>query len=914
MPPAETALLTHQVLSVPRLEGGLPELRGRLLPQLALAHAARRAVACCWIRARPNGRFALLVGGLAADAAVPFPPGAKGAPLRPEQVVRAVNRLSCWRPAELALDCLREETDDPPPVLDDLFALLPDRPAALLVVAEPCPASALETRVSDLSDTVADLEKRRSGRGSERIRLARAEAELTHFDEAAALGAWRLRVWTAGENESVCTALAAMIGGIDGPLRVRPTGPKTDLRWDETCDMATSAVTALLRPPLRELPGIRVTTSPAFDRTPETAGELALGRVLDATDTPSLPFGVALDSVNRHVFVTGATGAGKSQTVRTLLEALSGRGIPWLVVEPAKAEYAAIAGRIAPAEVLVIRPGAPDAVPASLNPLEPSSTLVNGRRVRFPLQTHVDMVRALFTASFDAQEPFPQILARALTSCYTSLGWNLPLGASLTAASGVLPRWPTLTDLERHSLAAVDDIGYGPEVQRNMRGFVGVRIGSLRSGTPGRFFEGGHPLDLDRLLTRNAVFEIEDLGDDNDKAFFIGCVMLRMFEWLRLREKHGLIGSGLAHVTVIEEAHRLLRHVETGTAAAQAVTMFANLFAEVRAYGEGIVVAEQIPAKLLPDVVKNSAVKLVHRLPAKDDRDFVGATMNVDEDQSQHVVSLPPGTAVAHTDGMDRPVLVAIDAAGRTRESRAPAVTTPPVRPRGPACPSQCACPLDRIVRAEHLRDAPWISLWAEVAVLAHLVGESLGALSDPFRSRLRVVKPLVLDCAIAAAADASAKRRGVHVQPWYDPRDLARRVGEVMRDQVGTGASVSVPEPRWRIGQFRWARITRVLGAPPGPGDDPAVPHPRTAAWHAAGFDVPGATWADQLANATASAARDMVPAREALGGEPSIVDDLTSALAGGDSPAERLNRALDVTGLNSAWPAFRLRSLWEA
>ncbi|MGW4210934.1 ATP-binding protein [Lentzea sp. NPDC004789] len=927
VPPREVSLLTHQVLSVPRLDGGLPELRTRLLPQLALAHAAGDTVACCWIRVRPNGRFALLVGGIADPAAVtvPFPPGARGAPLQPAQVTRATGRLACWRTAEVALECLpgEEDAQEPATALDDLFGLLPDRPAAVLVVAEPLPATALEARISALSDTIGDLERRRSGRGSERIRLARAEAELAHFDRAATLGAWRLRVWTAGDDEAVCDAVAAMTGaGADaggGPLRVRAarkSAPRTDLAWAETCDAGTPAVTALWRPPVGELPGIRVTTTPAFDRTPEAPAELVMGRVLDATDTPSLPFGVALDSVNRHVFVTGATGAGKSQTVRTLLEALSGKGIPWLVVEPAKAEYAAIAGRVAPAEVLVIRPGTPDAPPASLNPLEPSSMVVNGQRVCFPLQTHVDMVSALFTASFDAQEPFPQILARALTRCYTAVGWNLALGASLTAAVGVLPRWPTLSDLQRHTLAAVDDVGYGPEVRQNMRGFVSVRIGSLRSGTPGRFFEGGHPLDLGALLTRNVVFEIEDLGDDNDKAFFIGCVMLRVFELLRLREQHGLTAPGLAHVTVIEEAHRLLRHVETGSAAAQAVALFANLFAEVRAYGEGIVVAEQIPAKLLPDVVKNSAVKLVHRLPAKDDRDFVGATMNVSDEQSEHVVSLPPGVAAAHADGMDRPVLVAVDATGRTKESRSPAVLTPPVGRRGAGCPPRCGaapCTLDRIVRAEHLPDGPWISLWAEVTVLAHVLGQPLGSLSEPFRSRLLGLPDSLLDCAVGAACAASVDRRGVHMLRWYDPRDLTGRVAGVMR-QLLSGANVGVPEPRWRVGHYRWAWILRALHATPRPGDDVERPHPRTAAWATAGFSLPGTTWAAQRADALAFARRDLVPQEGVLGGDPPVIDDLTGVISRGTSPAARLNNALAEMGLDATWPAFRLRPLWRS
>ena len=130
------------------------------------------------------------------------------------------------------------------------------------------------------------------------------------------------------------------------------------------------------------------------------------------------------------------------------------------------------------------------------------------------------------------------------------------------------------------------------------------------------------------------VLEIEDAGDDRDKAFLMGAMLIRLTEHLRLRAPRRRPGCrrGLRHLTVIEEAHRLLRQPPPGTGAgpaAQATEMFADLLAEIRAYGEGLVIAEQIPAKLIPDVIKNTAVKIVHRLPARDDRDTVGATMNL---------------------------------------------------------------------------------------------------------------------------------------------------------------------------------------------------------------------------------------------------------------------------------------------
>src|SRR6202020_416838 len=136
-------------------------------------------------------------------------------------------------------------------------------------------------------------------------------------------------------------------------------------------------------------------------------------------------------------------------------------------------------------------------------------------------------------------------------------------------------------------------------------------------------------------------------------------------------------GSGLRPLTVAEEAHRLLRGAGSGDepggggAAGHAVEMFAGLLAEIRAYGEGLIIAEQIPARLGADVIKNAAVKIVHRRPAADDREAVGATMNASPSQSRYLVTLPPGQAAVFSDGMDFPILVRV-ADGSPREAGPP--------------------------------------------------------------------------------------------------------------------------------------------------------------------------------------------------------------------------------------------------
>ena len=313
----------------------------------------------------------------------------------------------------------------------------------------------------------------------------------------------------------------------------------------------------------------------------------------------------------------------------------------------------------------------------------PRPSTPRGRR--FPLQTHADLVRALFLASFAADEPFPQVLSAAVTRVYEEAGWDLALGEPVTP--GVQPRYPTLGDLQAAAERIVSEIGYGREITDNVRGFITVRVSSLRLGTTGRFFEGGHPIDFGKLMARNVVFEIEDVGDDRDKAFLMGTVLIQLTEHLRLqaRASGAAAAPALRHLSVFEEAHRLLRRPEehrSGTGAtAHAVEMFAGLLAEIRAYGEGLIIAEQIPAKIIPDAVKNTAVKIVHRLPAADDREMVGATMNMTDAQSRYLVTLPPGQAAVFTDGMDYPVLAAMPD-GTAREAAAPRSR----RPRPTSC------------------------------------------------------------------------------------------------------------------------------------------------------------------------------------------------------------------------------------
>ena len=694
-----------------------------------------------------------------------------------------------------------------------------------LVVAEPVNPDELRGLAEDVGvrqRVAAASADRFPERAGQARRLKERHAELLRGGSA---GFWRITVLAGGADEASAARVAGLfcastdLSGL--PYALSPAavplaatsatagpavGPGGDGVPAAPFYGSTEVLAALVRPPAAEVPGVRFALRPDFDVTPEFSadrgGGIRLGEVLDRNLMPAGPFTISADSLNRHVFVCGATGAGKSQTVRGLLAAASAGGIPWLVVEPAKAEYRLMANRLPGTEVIRIRPGEPDAIAAGLNPLEPAGADTGGR---FPLQTHADLVKALFTASFQAEEPFPQVLSAALGRVYEDAGWDLALGEPRRGEAV----YPTLTSLQRAAERVVAEIGYSQRVTDDVLGFIRVRLASLRQGTTGRFLEGGHPLDFAALLRGNVVLEIEDVGDDADKAFLMGTVLIRLAEHLRLTHRTAGPVPGLAHLTVVEEAHRLLRRPAPGGAggagaAAHAVELFAGLLAEIRAYGEGLVIAEQIPARLAPDAIKNTAVKITHRLPAADDREVVGATMNVTPAQSRYLVTLPPGQAAVFTDGMDFPVLVRIED-GTEREAASPAPTADArtvVHPRSGTCGSECAarpCTLREMRHGQRaLDDLPWVRQWAELAVLAHLTGWPVPVPTPAALTALRARPARLAQCALAHAVDAAVAVRPVIARPAALAAHVAAALGaRAERSQW----RCRLDEPEWLLG-----------------------------------------------------------------------------------------------------------------
>ncbi|TMQ90195.1 ATP-binding protein [Actinomadura soli] len=885
-----------RLLEVPRPgedADGRDEWRDQRLAALVSAyHAGREPVLVGWRRAQASGPTEVFVGGdgLLADhdgrsATLSLPAGGRGAML-PDGI--AEDSMAHWVSIGALSDGLLVDDDTPDdparPSLEDGLLSVWVRPFAWMLVAEPVDLAEAERLADELAVRQQRARSMAEMSPEESVAAVRLERRHRELRQAATSGLWRVHLMAGAETPRAAARVAALVCASADlsrlPYALVPGAPGP-------FEASTRLVAAVARPPVREVAGVRFVMRPEFDVTPESgATGVGLGRVLDRNRRDAGPLSVPLSSLNRHTFVCGATGAGKSQTVRSLLAEASRAGLPWLVVEPAKAEYRLMAARLPDAEVITIRPGDTEAIAAGINPLEPARG-PDGRP--FPLQTHADLVRALFLAAFDADEPFPQVLSAALTRCYERLGWDLALGEPSTSGKG--PRYPALADLQDAAEQVVTEIGYGQEITDNVRGFIRVRLSSLRLGTTGRFFEGGHPIDFGELLARNVVLEIEDVGDDRDKAFLMGTVLVRLVEHLRMRQRAGA-ATGLRHLTVFEEAHRLLRRSEHAGPASHAVETFASLLAEIRAYGEGLIVAEQIPSKLVPDVIKNTAVKIVHRLPAKDDRDAVGATMNITDAQSQFLVTLTPGEGAVFTDGMDYPHLIRMPDGSHLEKDAAP-VASPRalVSPRSSTCGTDCRdtpCTLRDMRNAQRIvADRPELVLWAELAAAAHLTGWG------PPRLKITVLDglpPRLRDCAISHAVDAAVAARGA-------PAQLADHLTAVFH-----GRYCSDDETEYFAVPYRWCLVLEELQQAHHARPD-AGRHPRSEEWTSLyRRTIPGDTLADQLGHVTAWWERDQrdLPARNSAlwGGAPSAIETATGALRTDSDWPQRLREATSDFG----------------
>lgn len=406
--------------------------------------------------------------------------------------------------------------------------------------------------------------------------------------------------------------------------------------------------------PRQELPGLRRRKSVEFTvALPYTNPKEAidLGEIIDyGRRQPNNR--VLLDKADftKHCFITGVTGAGKTTTCLNLLVE---SGLPFLVIEPAKTEYRALHGRFK-SGIDYYRPNGDGHRSFRLNPF---ALLHRNQK----LKSHASFLRNVFAAVFPMEASMPYLVEQAILRAYEEKGWDLADNTCLLADNPFDPAaraWPTMSDMIRQLDVLIPEQGMGKEFEEKYRGSLVSRLTSLTHGVLGEVLDVPQSLDFAALMDQRAVIELEEIKDGEGKALMMALVLGAISEAIRYRDSDE---PSCRHLTLVEEAHRLLSRPEAGDKArAMAVESFADLLAEVRKYGEGLIIADQIPAKLIPDVIKNTHTKIVHRLFAEDDRRAMGDAMMMSDEQRDFLPNLATGEAIVFCGGWHGPSHAAI--------------------------------------------------------------------------------------------------------------------------------------------------------------------------------------------------------------------------------------------------------------
>ena len=429
-------------------------------------------------------------------------------------------------------------------------------------------------------------------------------------------------------------------------------------------------------PPVESIPGYEIQKMPTLALSDiGSKSEMILGSIADhGNPIRDTKLYLSKSDLNKHIFVCGLTGSGKTTTVKHILKDLVQKeGIPFLVFESAKRDYRQLlANEVFKDNLNIFTIGDATVSPIRFNPFYIQEGV-------HPLE-HIDYLKAIFNASFSLYGPMPSIVEKCLHAIYIKKGWDLTLGThpNFIDKNGDYDGgryqfdehyycFPTLTDLKDEVDRYIKtELDYKGELRDNIRTAIIVRLESLCVGAKGLMFNTHDFFAMDKLLDKNTILEMESLAVDDDKAFFVGLVLVLISEY-RQKENPavnpGMGNKGLRHFMVIEEAHRLLKNVETerssemmGNPKGKAVEVFCNILAEMRSLGQGVAVVEQIPSKISPDVIKNSNTKIVHRLVSKDDQSLLAGSLSIDDYDALYLNRLKTGHALCHKEGMGRPV------------------------------------------------------------------------------------------------------------------------------------------------------------------------------------------------------------------------------------------------------------------
>lgn len=489
--------------------------------------------------------------------------------------------------------------------------------------------------------------------------LALTQGEESYLTKSA------VNFWDGDIDTSAAKTIMASIQKLQHPV----FGLKTTLEdeWlmyptlvTPTTPLSGKELAKALNFPRKSVSGLPVLDVVSFGREPHSLLEDTLDLDFGCgyhmrKKIPEQRISLSKEELSKHTFITGSTGSGKSNTIYRLLERLGDERIGFLVVEPAKGEYKDVIGK---------KKGV---VTYGTNPNLNSIKMLRINPFRFPKHTHVlehlDRLIEIFNVCWPMYAAMPAILKDSVERAYISAGWNLE--KSINRYDENL--FPSFSDVVKQIKIVLDESDYSDDNKGDYTGSLVTRLKSLTNGINGIIFTTDDISD-EELFDQNVIVDLSRIGSTETKSLIMGLLVLKLQEHrMEQRAEGSNANDALKHVTILEEAHNLLKRTSTEQSSegsnmlGKSVEMLANSIAEMRTYGEGFVIADQSPGLLDMSVIRNTNTKIILRLPDFSDRELVGKAAGLTDNQIIELAKLEKGVAAISQSNWLEPVLCKID-------------------------------------------------------------------------------------------------------------------------------------------------------------------------------------------------------------------------------------------------------------
>ena len=498
-----------------------------------------------------------------------------------------------------------------------------------------------------------------------------------------------VNIWNAKDKGDITPYILANISYMQHPLAMLPVATSNG-KLNTQYAMPTTMLTVNEMPIIFNLPkksvnGVAIleraefSRSIIFERTPKNADDIiSIGRIyhmgkLDGVSPTDLfdidkewlvghRVELNLQLFSSHCLICGSSGSGKSWGTYHLLNRFWEKECKIMIIEPAKGEYKQKFGSKPGLSVYNVNPNVYNML--KINPFcFPKSIHV---------ASHMKKVMDICKAAWSLTAAMPNLLEEAIRLSYEQCGWDIENSIHIDGFSDKV--YPTFEDVMDILPALIDASDYSAENKGNYKGSLLTRVNSMTQGLIGMIFEDEIGVEDKKLFDEDVIIDLSEIGSEDTNAIIMGVLIMRLNEYrqnqrkIRAQRGEETHDEPLRHITVLEEAHNLLRRTSTeqndeGTNPAGAsVKAISNSIKEMRTYGEGFLIIDQTPSALDDSAIENTATKIIFNTPGKDATEAISSALSLNEYQQRELANLTTGVAICyHKDWITPPVLMQID-------------------------------------------------------------------------------------------------------------------------------------------------------------------------------------------------------------------------------------------------------------